>query len=203
MDMIAYLLMFLGAGSCALRAAASPEGGAACGTAPVGTLPPVAAQDPGDLRMRSGLAAYRRGALEEAATEWLVAARQFASEEEPGLQAEALARAAQARGTLGLAGESQQLLESALEIATLTDDPERIGAILGALARSYADLGDRDRAAAKLEQALQRAREAREPGLPPTRRPRSWRAGRAATGSPHRPPQVRRGRRSGPAAPKA
>ncbi len=124
-----------------------------------------AAERPGDVQMQDALTSYRLGNLVEAASGWRRAAGQYAAEARPGLEAEALALAAQARGALGFLRESQVLLERALEVATPTGDAERIGAILGALARSYVDLGDSRLAETTLEQALQRAQEAEAPGL--------------------------------------
>jgi CHAT domain-containing protein len=119
----------------------------------------------GDELMRSGLDAYQGGSLATAATDWFCAASHYAAVGSTGPQADALARAAEARGALGYVGESQTVLEQALALARAAGDGRRTGAILGALARGDAELGRLDRAAQRMDEALEQARGADAPRL--------------------------------------
>ena len=115
--------------------------------------------------MSSAQDAYRRGSLESAANDWFCAANHYAAARERGRQADALARAAEARGALGFVEESQRVLERALELARSDGDGRRTGAILGALSRGDAELGRPDLAAQRLDEALEQARGADSPRL--------------------------------------
>jgi CHAT domain-containing protein/predicted negative regulator of RcsB-dependent stress response len=144
--------------------------GAACGAAvssqlTAGSVAQPAGSPGGDELMQSALDAYRRGALEAAVRDWLAAARRFAAEGQPGRQAGALARAAEAHAALGFVGESQKTLEEALELSKRQGDAALTGAILGALARGHLELGRSDRAAEVMDEALAQAVESGSPRL--------------------------------------
>jgi len=142
--------------SCGLNAALAASGPASSGT----VLGPL---EPPEAHAAAAREALDQGALDVAAAGFLAAANGHARRGEPGLEADALLAAAQARDASGFSGDAIGLLERALAQADAAGDTARSAVILGALARSRAALGDTPGSEQAMAEAMRRAEAASSP----------------------------------------
>jgi CHAT domain-containing protein len=115
--------------------------------------------------MRAGLRRYERGDFEQAASNWLAAARMYEEAQASGKQADALLQLAQAYTSMGHVGRALGVLERALVLARACEDPVRIASVLAALGESHLALGDTDRARQHLDEAHALAAKSGNPAL--------------------------------------
>jgi CHAT domain-containing protein/lipopolysaccharide biosynthesis regulator YciM len=128
----------------ACLAALAPHVGAAAG---------VAGND--GSAFAHALAAYQRGALEDAALHFTEAARAAERERKPGERSLALTSLAQVHQELGQQRVAISILEQALELVRASGQRDREPFVRMALGRAYAQLGHFERAREYLQDALQ------------------------------------------------
>ena len=118
----------------------------------------VAASNAADGQLEPGAAAYRRGALEEAATRWSAAAQAYEQRGEVPGRISALTQLARAQSELGQYAQAAAGLRIALELAQAQGDRQRVAAIGAALGNVHIALGPPDTAERYLRDALAAAR---------------------------------------------
>jgi CHAT domain-containing protein len=127
----------------------------------LGAVSEAAVEKPADpaALMQSGLAAFARGAFDEAAGAWAEAAQRWEKEGAQGPRARALSHLAQALQGLGQYREALAALEAAEAAARGSGDQRQVAAILGGLGNACLMTGLFDKASTYLAEALRLARE--------------------------------------------
>jgi CHAT domain-containing protein/Tfp pilus assembly protein PilF len=115
--------------------------------------------------LTQGLRFYQSGAFEEAATNWLEAARIYKQQAKLLAHSTALVQLSRAYQALGQYRKALQILSEALESAKQTGDRNRIAAVLGSLGNAYLLTGASVEASRYLQEGLQLARAEEDNGL--------------------------------------
>ncbi len=115
--------------------------------------------------LTQGLRFYQSGAFEEAATNWLEAARIYKQQAKPLAHSTALVQLSRAYQALGQYRKALQILSEALESAKQTGDRNHIAAVLGSLGNAYLLTGATVKASRYLQEGLQLARAEEDNGL--------------------------------------
>jgi tetratricopeptide (TPR) repeat protein len=118
-----------------------------------------------DGPLEQGAAAFRRGALEEAATRWTSAAKSYAEQGQVANRISALTNLAHAQAELGQYSRAAASLGTALELAQASGDRRRAAAIDAALGNVYIALGPPETAERHLRNALLISRSIPDPAL--------------------------------------
>jgi CHAT domain-containing protein len=114
------------------------------------------------------MAAFQRGAFEEAALRWAQAARACEEQAQPGCRLSALTHLAHAQTALGQYRQAAATLETAFGLADAIGDRRATATIGAALGNTYIALGPPQTAEAHLRTALAAARELQDRALAAT-----------------------------------
>jgi CHAT domain-containing protein len=126
----------------------------------------VVSEDPSpEHNLTQGLRFYQSGAFEEAATNWLEAARIYKQQAKLLAHSTALVQLSRAYQALGQYRKALQILSEALESAKQTGDRSHIAAVLGSLGNAYLLTGASVEASQYLQEGLQLARAEEDNGL--------------------------------------
>ena len=127
-----------------------------------------AAEAPAASQFKEGLAAFERGAFQQAAVLWTGAAQAYEKQGEVAGRISALTHLAHAQSALGQYHQAATNLGTALELAQAAGDRRRAASIGAALGTVFIALGPPETAETYLRRALGVARELPDPALAAT-----------------------------------
>ena len=127
-----------------------------------------AAEAPAASQFKEGLAAFERGAFQQAAVLWTGAAQAYEKQGEVAGRISALTHLAHAQSALGQYHQAATNLGTALELAQAAGDRRRAASIGAALGNVFIALGPPETAETYLRRALGVARELPDPALAAT-----------------------------------